>query len=198
MSLGAIVLAGGRSSRFDGGDKPGAELEGRSLLARTVDAAVDAGASPIVVVSPPRPLDAPVVWAAEAQPFGGPASAVVAAFAALPASEDPEWTLLLACDLANPAGAIGVLLADLGLYPADTEGVCLTDASSRPQWLTGVYRTRALRAAASALEHGGQDEPARALMHDLAIATLRADAALTGDIDTRADLDRASAAFRGE
>ena len=77
------------------------------------------------------------------------------------------------------------------LLPADADGMCLADASSRPQWLIGVYRTRALRAAASALPDAGRDAPVRALLDDLAIVVVAAPGDLTRDVDTWEDLEEA-------
>ena len=80
------------------------------------------------------------------------------------------------------------------LVPSDTDGVCLGDSSSRPQWLTGVYRTDALRRSAAAIPDGGRDASMRALFDDLSIAVLAAPDDIVQDVDTWADLARA----RGE
>ena len=196
--LGAILLAGGRATRLDGTDKPLLDVGGRPLLARAADAAVAVGAAELTVVGPESPLDAvgtPVRWVREDPPFGGPAAAIVAALAATAAAEAPEWTLVLAGDLPHADEAARLLVADLDLFPADTDGVCLADASGRPQWLTGVYRTRALREAASALPDRGRDAAVRALLDDLAVAVLRAPAHVTDDVDTWEDLQRARRRF---
>lgn len=195
--LGAILLAGGRATRVDGAAKPLFDVGGQSLLATAVQAASDAGARPITVVAPVLDPALDVVWVREDPPFGGPAAATIAALESwpLPTAEapDPEWTLLLACDLPSAGAAVRRLLADIMLVPSDTDGLCLADASSRPQWLTGVYRTGALRAAASALPHRGRDAPVRALLHDLAIAVVSAPDTLTLDVDTWQDLEEARA-----
>ena len=90
--------------------------------------------------------------------------------------------------------AVARLSSDILLVPSDTDGVCLADASSRPQWLTGAYRTAALRRAAGALPDAGRDASVRALLDDLAIAAIAAPDDLTADVDTWEDLDRARAA----
>jgi molybdopterin-guanine dinucleotide biosynthesis protein A len=200
-SLGAILLAGGRGSRVGGATKPLFDVGGTTLLRAAVEAATDAGAQPVTIVGPVqalRPgLEPPdfVGWAQEDPPFGGPAAGTIAgleAWAASPAS-DPEWTLLLACDLPGVRSAVRTLMADLPLLPRDTEGMCLADQSSRPQWLIGLYRTAPLRAAASALPARGRDAPVRALMTDLAIAVVAAPDEAAGDIDTWEDLEEARA-----
>lgn len=195
--LGAILLAGGRATRVDGAAKPLFEVGGRTLLAAAVTAATDAGARPVTVVAPILDPTLDVEWVREDPPFSGPAAAIVAALESWPAEHDPAWTLLLACDLPSVGAAVRRLVDDIVLLPADTDGVCLGDASSRPQWLTGVYRTRALRAAASTLLDRGRDAPVRALLDDLAIAVVAAPDDLTRDVDTWEDLQEARARASG-
>ncbi|MEV4689301.1 molybdenum cofactor guanylyltransferase [Microbacterium sp. LWH3-1.2] len=189
--LGAILLAGGRASRVDGAAKPLFDVGGRTLLTAAVSAAADAAARPITVVAPVLDETLPVAWVREDPPFTGPAAAVVAALASWAEEEDPTWTLLLACDLPGVGAAVQRLVDDIRLLPSDTDGVCLADASSRPQWLIGAYRTHALRAAASALPDDGRDAPVRALLDDLAIAVVTAPDDLTRDVDTWEDLEEA-------
>ena len=195
-SLGAILLAGGRASRVDGAAKPLFEVGGRTLLGAAVAAAKDAAAQPITVVAPLLDPTLEVAWVREDPPFGGPAAAVVAALASWPGSAqapDPAWTLVLACDLPSVDAAVRRLVADIVLLPADADGLCLGDASSRPQWLTGVYRTHALRAAASALPDAGRNAPVRALTSDLAMTVVASPDHLTRDVDTWEDLEEARA-----
>jgi molybdopterin-guanine dinucleotide biosynthesis protein A len=194
-TLGAILLAGGRATRVGGAAKPLFEVGGRTLLEAAVAAASEAGARPIAVVGPRSESVADVTWVREDPPFGGPAAAVVAALqhTGAEAVPDPEWTLLLACDLPSAGAAVRLLVSDIVLLPSDTDGLCLADSSSRPQWLTGVYRTRALRAAASALPDRGRDAPMRALLADLALAVVAAPDELTRDVDTWQDLEQARA-----
>lgn len=190
MSVGAILLAGGRASRVDGADKALLEVGGRTLLDAALDAARMLEAAPLVVVGPPR-VDLPGVrWAREDPPFGGPAAGVVAGLRAAEEAS-PEWTLVLACDLPRAAEAVTLLHDAARFQPAEVEGVCLADASGRPQWLTALYRTRALRAVALALPDAGRDAPARALVDGLAIATVNDPDGRSRDVDTWDDLNRA-------
>lgn len=192
-TFGAILLAGGRATRVGGAAKPLFEVGGRTLLTRAV-AAVE-GARPIVVAAPPLDATLPVTWVAEDPPFGGPVAGIVAALARTDVWErGPEWTFVLACDLPGVEAAVARLRADILLVPSDTDGVCLADASSRPQWLTGAYRTAALRRAAASVPDAGRDAPVRALLADLAIVALAAPADLTADVDTWEDLNKARAA----
>ncbi|GAA5206982.1 molybdenum cofactor guanylyltransferase [Microbacterium kyungheense] len=191
--LGAILLAGGRASRVDGAAKPLFDVGGRTLLAAATQAALDAAAHPVTVVAPLLDETLPVTWVREDPPFSGPAAATVAALASWPVADDPEWTLLLACDLPDAGAAVRRLVEDAVLLPADADGLCLGDASSRPQWLIGLYRTRALRAAASALVRSGADASMRALLDDLAITVVSVPGDLTRDVDTWQDLEQARA-----
>ena len=122
--LGAILLAGGRGTRVDSAVKPLFEVGGRTLLAAAVTAATDAGARPLTVVAPVLDESLAVEWVREDPPFGGPVAGVIAALASWPADDDPEWTLMLACDLPGVDAAVRRLLADLPLLPADTDGLC--------------------------------------------------------------------------
>ena len=119
----------------------------------------------------------------EDPPFGGPVAAILAALPLVTASR----TLVLACDLPRVGAAVQLLIA----APFDDDGICLIDEPGRPQWLTGLYRTDALRAAGAALPRRGQDASVRALLgrpddrHD------RGTDDLAADIDTWDDLNEA-------
>lgn len=193
--FGAILLAGGRASRVGGARKPLFEVGGQTLLSRAVAAVAHAGARPIVVAAPALDPSLDVEWVVEDPPFGGPVAGIVAALERTALWEpEPEWTFVLACDLPRVDAAVARLTSDIPLLPAGTEGVCLADASSRPQWLTGAYRTAALRAAARAIPDAGRHAPVRELLDDLAIAAIAAPDDLTADVDTWEDLGRARAA----
>lgn len=190
--LGAILLAGGRASRVDGAAKPLFEVGGRTLLAAAVTAVTDAGARPITVASDMLHPRLDVTWVREDPPFGGPVAGVVAVLEAWRDAETlPEWTFLLACDLPCADEAVARLAADLALLPGDSDGICLGDSSSRPQWLTGIYRVSALLGSAAALPDRGRNAPVRALVEDMAITVIAAPDDLTDDIDTWEDLERA-------
>ncbi|WP_285362885.1 NTP transferase domain-containing protein [Microbacterium sp. LMC-P-041] len=126
--LGAILLAGGRGSRADGAAKPLFIVGGRTLLAEAADAAATAGAHPITVVSHLQDAALPVTWLRELSPFGGPVAAIVAALDSWPVEADPEWPLLLACDLPRAVAAVETL-CDALLRLAESDGACLTDES---------------------------------------------------------------------
>lgn len=188
MTLGAILLAGGRGSRVDGAVKPLFDIGGQTLLGAAVTAVTDAGARTIVVAGPDLVPDLDVTWVREDPPFGGPAAGTVAALGAI---HDPEWVFLLACDLPAVGAAVATLSAALPLLPSDAAGVCLGDRSSRPQWLIGLYRTAALRQAASTLPEKGAGASMRDLLAELAITVLATDDSRTRDVDTWEDLAQA-------
>lgn len=194
-SLAAILLAGGRATRLGGEAKPLLDVGGKTLLQRAVDAAVAAGAAPIIVVGPESPVEGEVAWVREDPPFGGPVAGVVTALSALAGT--PQWTLVLACDLPGAGEAVPRLLRDAKLLPADTEGVCLADESSRPQWLTGLYRTTGLRQGVRGLENDGQGASMRELLDGLAIAAMSAPSRETTDVDTWEDVHAARELWGG-
>ncbi|MBN9188847.1 molybdenum cofactor guanylyltransferase [Microbacterium sp.] len=191
-TFGAILLAGGRASRMGGIAKPLLEVGGASLLAHAIHAARDAGSSPLTVVGPEAPAlaAADVTWVREDPPFTGPAAAVVAALASWAAAVDPSVTLVLACDLPRVRAASAQLARDILLVPSDTDGLCLADASGRPQWLIGAYRTARLRDAAARLPNRGENASIRALLDDLAIAVVADASGAAADVDTWEDLKR--------
>lgn len=181
--IGAILLAGGRGSRMGGVHKPLLEVGGTTLLDAALGAAREAGCDPIVVVGPADEAHAELRWVREEPPFGGPAAAIVTA---LPLVAAPR-VLVLACDLPRVADAVRVLLA----APDMADGVCLEDAEGRRQWLTGVYCTDALRAAATTIPDAGRNAPVRSLLGSLAITAVAASDAVAFDIDTWDDLNEA-------
>ena len=67
----------------------------------------------------------------------------------------------------------------------------LADASGRPQWLTGLYRTDALRAAAATIPDAGRNASVRSLLGGLAITAVAASDDVAFDIDTWDDLNEA-------
>ena len=105
-TLEAIVLAGGRSTRF-GADKAAATIDEETLLQRVVDAARAAGARRVNVVGDVRPLrpDPRVTWRRESPVFSGPAAAIATGVKAVTAEE----VFVLACDLRHPARVVAML-----------------------------------------------------------------------------------------
>lgn len=185
---GAILLAGGRASRMGGVAKPLLEVGGRSLLRRAVDAV--RGCAPVTVVAEVLDPGLEVDWVREHPPFSGPAAAVAAALARWEArGVVPQQTFVFACDLPHPDAAVAALRT--AAIPAEADGACLVDDDGRPQWLAGLYRVGALRLAAASLPDAGRDAPVRALLAELTIVRVPADADAVRDIDTWQDLEQA-------
>jgi molybdopterin-guanine dinucleotide biosynthesis protein A len=184
--ISAILLAGGRGSRMGGVHKPLLDVGGITLLDAAIGAARGTGCHPIVGVGDSAiavsTLASAIEWVREDPPYGGPAAAIVAA---LPLITAP-LTLVLACDLPRIDEAVRVLRATT--FPGD--GVCL-NAAGRRQWLTGLYRVEALRAAATALPDRGRDAPVRDLLGGLSITAVAVSEELAADIDTWDDLNEA-------
>ena len=176
----AIILAGGRSARM-GRPKRDLTLDGRSLLARAVDACT--GRAVVVAVTPELPSDVDaerVLRTCEDPPFGGPVAGITAGLAVLPPAGPDDEVLLLACDLALVKHAVLTLDgATLGL-----DGACLVDADDYRQYLAARYRRAAL---SSALANG--DPRNRSVKRTLGALRLALVAApgLTADLDTPAD-----------
>jgi molybdopterin-guanine dinucleotide biosynthesis protein A len=185
----AIVLAGGRSTRF-GSDKLEAVVGGRTLLGRVLDAVAAAGCDPVVVVTAREAAGvAPrrMIGVSEWPRWGGPCAAVAAGVEALDAAGEAADVLLLPADLAEPDAAVAALVAAPG------HGV-LHDADGHPQWLLARAPIATLRARVAELRAQGPlaDLPARALLGGLpAIASPASPASLliTADIDRPDDLD---------
>ncbi|HEU5222485.1 MAG TPA: NTP transferase domain-containing protein [Candidatus Lumbricidophila sp.] len=190
----AIVLAGGRSTRF-GAPKERFVYQGTPLAERAARAAASAGAGRVVLVGPTL-VDAGVLITAhgpvevvsvrERPEFGGPVAAVGAALPAL--RSDAPWVLLLACDLARPDAVVAALQSALAGVPAEASGVCLDDG--RPQWLAAAYRVASLTAAVA--EFARTSPLTNAAMRDvvggLALVRLPVDARIVQDFDTPADV----------
>lgn len=203
----AIVLAGGRASRLGGAAKPLLEVDGVSLLSRTIAAAHDAGAGRVIVagdrvfagssvqdgsIQDASLEDASIDWVREDPPFGGPVAAILSA---LPRVE-AEWTLVLACDLPGVARALALLPLDAAGVLSLADGAHLTDASGRSQWLTAIYRTSALREAAASVPDAGHNTPVRTLVGGLRLSAVPAPESATRDVDTWEDLEWARCVAR--
>lgn len=201
LTLGAVLLVGGRSTRMGGGVKPLLEVGGQTLLSRAMGAMTDARCAPIIVVGAELQSGAPVVWAREDPPFSGPAAGIAAAVSALDhdggSGDAPEWTLVLAGDLPHVARVTARLAAAAAAALPRTDAVVFT-ADGHPQWLAGVYRTRALRDAVHAVADELAGLSCHALLGGLDITWLTDEDGITADIDTPADLARMRAAFKEE
>ncbi|GLZ36819.1 NTP transferase domain-containing protein [Actinokineospora sp. NBRC 105648] len=175
---GAVVLAGGRGARLGGVDKPALVVAGRTLLDRAVDAV--AGADPVVVVGPVRPLGTVVRWTREGTPGSGPVAALAAGLAVVDRADDAV-VVVLAADLPTITRAtVARLRAAVG-----ATGAVLVDSSGRDQWLLSAWRVGVLRAALPVVV---ENASLRGVLSGLGAARVPDVDGSSTDIDTPADL----------
>lgn len=186
----AVVLAGGAAERLGGASKPDVELDGRRLVDRVLVSVADA--REIAVVGDVEVPDG-VHRTLEDPPLGGPVAGVAAGLDALATTEPAEWTVLLACDLADPLPALGRLLAAWSYAQrSDTvdtgehDGWCLADSTGHPQWLLGIHRTASLRQALGRLG-SPRDRSMKSLLAQSVLVTVPASDDDVADIDTWTD-----------
>lgn len=140
MQTSAIVLCGGRSSRF-GSDKTRVLINGRSLLDHVLDSLP--ADWPIIAVGPDRATSREVTWAREAPAFGGP-------LAALTVGLEHVETLgfaLLGGDMPHAGNAPRNLISRLDTGPSDLDAVVARTPDGRLQPLLLAGRTDPSRAA---------------------------------------------------
>lgn len=184
----AVVLAGGKAARLGGQAKPQLEVGGRTMLATVLDAVADAAHR--IVVGPPQTVPPDVLLVRERPPRGGPVAALRAGLAEVPT----DVVAVLAGDLPFLTGE---LVAELRAR-LTRDGVLVVDDGGRDQYLLGVWRTAALRAAASGIEG---PTSMRRVLAPLAVDRYHPEVPPGTpppwtDCDTPADLARARAVFR--
>ena len=181
----AIILAGGAGRRLGGADKALVVVGGDRLLDRALAAVAAAGR--VIVVGPPRPIGADVLFTREDPPGAGPAAAVAHAVRLATA----DVVVVLAVDVPFAATAVPRLLAGLPGHDA----AMVVDPTGTRQPLLAAYRTRVLKSRAD--EEPWANRALRALVAPFAIADVPAVADEALDCDTADDVARARAAVRG-
>ncbi len=200
--VAAIVLCGGASRRFGGGDKTAALLGDESLLARLVTGLPPAWA--VVCVGAERPLPRQVTWTREDPPGGGPVAGLAAGLRAAPTTT--SVAVVLAGDQPFAAPAARELADRLGRAVstagpehddgaddggADVDGLAARQPDGRAQLLLAAYRASSLRRVLAGREV--RDRGVHATLRGLRVAAVDLGAASTLDVDTAADLARAAA-----
>jgi molybdopterin-guanine dinucleotide biosynthesis protein A len=152
--LGAIVLAGGRSSRF-GRDKMVEPLDGRRLLDHAVAAvvSVDPDIAIVVVTAPGARLEPPsgAQLAHDEQPFEGPLAGLAAGVARL--ATEVDRFLVVGGDM--PTLSVPVLRLLLDRLSPQVESAILADGQfARP--LPAAYRRDAAEPAIRSLYATGE------------------------------------------
>jgi Molybdopterin-guanine dinucleotide biosynthesis protein A len=148
--VGAIVLAGGRSSRF-GRDKLAEPVDGRPMLHRAIAAVRELASDVIVVVAPDAARDVPedVRVVRDARPFDGPLAGLATGLAAV----DPSVERVLVVGGDMPGLVPAVLARLLDALEGHELAVLADDAGPRP--LPIAARPLPARAAADRLLAGG-------------------------------------------
>lgn len=169
---------------MDGADKAALQLDGVTLLERSLSAT--ATAREVVVVGAEAPTSRPVTWTAEDPPSGGPAAAVLAGLDAL--RSGPDLVVVLAVDMPRVTAATVARLVWAVEQDPTVDGAVLVDPRGRRQPLAASYRRTALASARPGrpeLEHG---LPMRRLVGALRLAEVPAMGDEACDVDTWADL----------
>jgi len=203
----AIVLAGGRSARFDG-QKLAADVEGLSLLATTISRL--AGLVDRLIIAGPEPVDLrqvrdttiPIVVIPDAHPFRGPLAALANVLGSVSPDSD-SLAIVVGGDMpALVPDVLRMLFERLELDPTiDALVLGRPDGGARSnaaiQVLPLAVREGPARAAVLDALTAGRSS-LRSLLDDLAWAELPSaewlpldpQASTLLDVDTRADLER--------
>ncbi|KHL12163.1 molybdopterin-guanine dinucleotide biosynthesis protein A [Mumia flava] len=179
----AVVLAGGRASRF-GGDKLAVTVDGATLLDRVLTAT--AGADRTVVVGPARRTVRPVRWTREHPAGSGPAQAVAAALRLLPGPVD-RLVVVVAGDLPYVDGGTVARLHRGLATRSSADGALLIDDVGRLQLLCGLWRRAGLDRALGR-RRDWSDASVRSLLGELEAVEVPARAGETHDVDTPEDV----------
>jgi molybdopterin-guanine dinucleotide biosynthesis protein A len=183
-AVAAVILAGGRSSRF-GSDKLHVEVHGHELLDGVVSAAF-AVAGQVVVVGPLDLAVAPGVLVTREEPeHAGPFAAVARGLELV----DTDVVLVLAGDLVDPAPAFRPLLDALATDP-HADAAVIVDSTGHVQPLLAAYRTLALRGCIVGVDPVGR--AAWALLDGLHVHEVIDADRWSRDIDSPDDLARES------
>ena len=199
MSLRAIILTGGRSSRFAGVHKPGVELAGRTVLSRIL--ATVRGADPlaeVVVAGRADGLDAEeaetVAIVRERPEFAGPLAGIAVADASS-AAERADITLVIAGDMPMvTANHIADLIEECARTGRPVTG---TDDRGKAQFLCAAWPSRLLR---SRLKEIGDptDKAVKLLFAEGEPIVVGGDPGVVLDLDTADALARVRSRFDGD
>jgi molybdopterin-guanine dinucleotide biosynthesis protein A/uridine kinase len=179
MRLAAVILAGGKSSRF-GTDKLAADLDGLSLLERAMGY-LSADAE-LIIVGPERPIGRFARFVREDPAGTGPAAEVVAGLRAA-LDTNPEAIVVLPGDAPTAGRTAMALLA--ALDEGNTWALMATDPAGREQPLQLALRPEAASTLVElAGESGGAGQSARQLVGQLSPRSVNVTAQDHFDIDT--------------
>ncbi|MEJ7834435.1 MAG: NTP transferase domain-containing protein [Nocardioides sp.] len=175
----AVILAGGRGARLGGFDKASVEIDGRTLLARTLDAVIDA--AEVVVVGDPVPTERPVTFTVESPRYGGPVAALLTGRDML--LRETAMLVVLAVDMPRLDAHT---VRRLTTAAAAGDGAVLVDPDGRRQLALALDRGRLDEVRP---DYEGQHELAmHRLLEKLDLVDVAALSDEHRDIDTWADL----------
>jgi molybdenum cofactor guanylyltransferase len=170
MSLTAIILCGGRSSRM-GHDKASLPIDGDTFLGRAIRVAREVAADVIVVGRPSQHTPDGVRAVHDPVAGLGPLAGLAAGLAA----SHTDLNVVIACDMPLIRPAVLRRLVDaIGDHDA-----CVAVAGGHASVLCGVYRSRVAPMAKQLLDEGER----RVTRLVERVNTQRVDAALLRDID---------------
>jgi molybdopterin-guanine dinucleotide biosynthesis protein A len=182
IGIAVIVVAGGRSTRFDG-DKLVTQVHGSPLRQHAIDAALRLTDN-VVVVGPSDPSVA-VRMVREDPEFGGPFAAVAAGVSALDLAPD-DIVIVLAADLVDPGPALPALIDALANHGPNIDAAVLVDSGHHRQPLLSAFRAAPLQALLAATDPVGR--PANQLFDGLHVIEVSDQGGWARDIDTAGDL----------
>lgn len=178
----AVVLAGGTAVRMGGIDKARIEFEGRSLLARAIEACIDA--DEVVVVGDPVTTERTVTFVRETPPHGGPVAGFLAGVDAL--RRRPAHVGVLAVDMPHVVAATFRRLREA---MNGSEAAFLYDEVGGRRHLAGVFDAVRLDVARPGLRESDGMAVHR-LLDRLHVVDVAAVGQESHDVDTWTDLYR--------
>jgi molybdenum cofactor guanylyltransferase len=208
VTVTAIVLAGGRSSRF-GEDKLAAHLDGGSVLQATIDA-VSPIADGVIVAGPRLPDgfvggDLPVAIVRDVEPFDGPLAALANVLAS-GTFDRGDLGVVVGGDMPRLAAPVLAAMLDVLDQDASVDAVYLgagaaTDAPPRRRQVLPLAIRLQPSATAAREAVGSGERSLQAFLDRLPHVELPSrrwlaldpDALTLTDVDTRGDLDRLNA-----
>jgi molybdopterin-guanine dinucleotide biosynthesis protein A len=184
--VGAVVLTGGTAARLGGADKGSIEVDGVTLLERSLAATMTA--VEVVVVGEAVPTTRPVTFTREDPRGGGPAAGLLAGTDSF---YRPCDTLqVLAVDMPRVTPGTFARLADALSGAPSADGALLVDATGRRQPLCAVYRWSALQRARPEQREDEHGLPVQRLVGGLTLVEVAATGGEALDVDTWEDLRR--------
>jgi len=170
-----VLLAGGSSSRFEGGDKAFAEIDGKPMLRHVAEALTPVVESTVVSCRGEQRTDFETVldglgevrFAVDPVPYAGPVAAIESSLRYV----EKENLFVLACDV--PFVRTESLRRLKEILEEEEADAVVPSVDGEPQPLTGFYRAESLRNSVEALDDT-YGEAIFAVLDHLRIETVKA------------------------